>query len=52
VFPGDRKKIDIGDFYADYRLITEKLGWVPRTSLQTALTQTLAFYRGELARYL
>jgi UDP-glucose 4-epimerase len=52
VFPGDRKKIDIGDFYADYRLITEKLGWVPRTSLQAALTQTLAFYRRELARYL
>jgi UDP-glucose 4-epimerase len=52
VFPGDRKKIDIGDFYADYRLITEKLGWIPRTSLQAALTQTLAFYRRELAHYL
>jgi nucleoside-diphosphate-sugar epimerase len=52
VFPGDRKKIDIGDFYADYRLITEKLGWTPRTSLPDALTQTLAFYRGTLAQYL
>jgi len=52
VFPGDRKKIDIGDFYSDYRLITEKLGWVPRTTLPDALTQTLAFYRGTLAQYL
>jgi UDP-glucose 4-epimerase len=52
VFPGDRKKIDIGDFYADYRLIAEKLGWKPATSLQTALTHTLAYYRTELAHYL
>jgi len=50
-FPGDRKKIDIGDFYADYRLITEKLGWKPRVTLRTALTKTLAFYRKELAHY-
>jgi UDP-glucose 4-epimerase len=51
-FPGDRKKIDIGDFYADYRFITEKLGWKPRVTLRTALTKTLAFYRRELAHYL
>jgi UDP-glucose 4-epimerase len=51
-FPGDRQKIDIGDFYADYRLIVEKLGWKPGTSLQAALTQTLAYYRTALAHYL
>jgi len=51
-FPGDRQKIDIGDFYADYRLISEKLGWTPRVSLRTALTETLAYYRKELAHYL
>jgi len=51
-FPGDRKKIDIGDFYADYRLINEKLGWKPRVTLRRALIKTLAFYRKELARYL
>jgi len=51
-FPGDRQKIDIGDFYADYRLITEKLGWIPQTSLQAALTETLVYYRTELPRYL
>ena len=51
-FPGDRKKIDIGDFYADYRLITEKLDWKPGVTLHTALTKTLAYYRKDLAHYL
>lgn len=50
-YPADRKKIDIGDFYADYRLIQEKLGWTPRTSLRQALAKTLAFYRKELPHY-
>jgi UDP-glucose 4-epimerase len=51
-FPGDRKKIDIGDFYADYRLITKKLGWKPRTNLRMALAKTLTYYRKELGHYL
>jgi UDP-glucose 4-epimerase len=50
-YPADRKKIDIGDFYADYGRIAEKLGWRPRTSLRTALTRTLAYYRKELRHY-
>jgi UDP-glucose 4-epimerase len=50
-FPATRKKIDIGDFYADYSLIIAKLGWHPRTDLRTALTRTLAFYRKELRHY-
>lgn len=51
-FPGDRKKIDIGDFYADYRLISKKLGWRPCTELSSALAKTLAYYRKELRHYL
>lgn len=50
-FPTSRKKIDIGDFYADHGLIREKLGWRPRTSLVTALRRTLAYYHKELAHY-
>jgi UDP-glucose 4-epimerase len=50
-FPSDRKKIDIGDYYADDRLIRKKLGWKPRTDLRTALARTLAFYRSELRHY-
>lgn len=50
-FPADRKKIDIGDFYADHGLITAQLGWRPRTALRTALRRTLAYYRKELSHY-
>lgn len=50
-FPGERKKIDIGDYYADDRLIRKKLGWKPRTDLRTALEKTMAFYRKELRYY-
>lgn len=50
-FPAARRKIDIGDFYADYGLIQSKLGWRPRTSLATALGKTLAYYRKELRHY-
>lgn len=50
-FPATRKKIDIGDFYADHGLITAKLGWRPRTSLRTALGRTVGYYRKELRHY-
>ncbi len=50
-FPGERKKIDIGDYYADDRLIGRKLGWKPRTDLREALTRTVEFYRRELKHY-
>lgn len=50
-FPGERKKIDIGDYYADDRLIAKKLGWKPRTNLRAALEQIVEFYRAELRHY-
>ena len=50
-FPADRKKIDIGDYYADDRLIRKKLGWRPRTDLRTALARTVAYFRRELRHY-
>jgi len=50
-FPADRKKIDIGDYYADDRRIARKLGWRPRTDLRRTLAQTLAYYRKELKHY-
>ncbi|MCW5550089.1 MAG: NAD(P)-dependent oxidoreductase [Opitutaceae bacterium] len=50
-FPAMRKKIDIGDFYADHGLITAKLGWRPWTSLRTALGRTVGYYRKELWHY-
>jgi UDP-glucose 4-epimerase len=50
-FPPDRRKIDIGDYYADDRLVRRELGWRPRTDLRTALSDTLAFYGRELRFY-
>jgi len=51
-FPADRKKIDIGDFYSDWRLIESVLGWKPRTTIKQALARTVAYYRRELPHYL
>jgi UDP-glucose 4-epimerase len=50
-FPSERKAIDIGDYYADYRLIQGRLGWRPRVSLREGLARTLAFYRQEREHY-
>ncbi len=50
-FPADRKRIDIGDYYSDDRLIRSALGWEPRVSLEEGLARTLAFYRSHLDRY-
>jgi len=50
-FPADRKPIDIGDYYADYRLIQGRLGWRPTVSLRDGLLKTLEFYRAEREYY-
>ncbi|WP_448543101.1 NAD-dependent epimerase/dehydratase family protein [Roseiflexus sp.] len=44
-YPADRKPIDIGDYYGDYRRIQGRLGWRPRIGLREGLSHTIAFYR-------
>lgn len=44
-FPPERKAIDIGEYYSDYRLFRAKVGWVPRVPLQEGLVRTLAYNR-------
>jgi UDP-glucose 4-epimerase len=51
-FPEDRRKIDIGDFYADDTWLRNTLGWEHRTSLRTAVERTLEYYSHELRHYL
>ncbi len=51
-FPAARKKIDIGDYYCDWSLIKETLGWQPHTDERQGLRKTLEFYRKNSAKYL
>ena len=50
-FPAERKRIDIGDYYADDSLFRSALGWKPQVSLRDGLARTLAFYREHLKHY-
>ncbi len=44
-FPEERKRIDIGDYYADYSKIKEVLGWEPKVTLREGLAKTVEYYR-------
>lgn len=50
-FPDDRKTIDIGDYYADFRKIDKSLGWTPKIKLEQGLKETLEYYRVNHAHY-
>lgn len=51
-WPEEKKKIDVGDFYADFSLIKKELGWYPKTGLDKGLTKTIDFYRERLSQYI
>jgi UDP-glucose 4-epimerase len=50
-FPPERKRIDIGDFYADTAKAHATLGWSPRVGLREGLADTVAFYRRHREHY-
>jgi UDP-glucose 4-epimerase len=50
-FPADRRRIDIGDYYADDSRL-RALGWQPRVDLREGLGRSLAYYREHLAHYI
>ena len=50
-FPANRKAIDIGDYYSDFKKIQHTFGWTPRTPLREALVKTLDFYKANLRQY-
>ncbi len=50
-FPAERRRIDIGDYYADDRLFRGVTGWRPRVPLGIGLARSLAYFREHLAHY-
>ncbi len=50
-FPRARKRIDIGDYFADDRKYRTALGWQHETTLPVALARTLGFYRQHWEKY-
>jgi UDP-glucose 4-epimerase len=51
-FPEDRRPIDIGDYYADYRKIQTALNWSPLLNLEAGLAKTLEYYYQFIREYL
>jgi UDP-glucose 4-epimerase len=44
-FPPERKAIDIGDYYSDFSLITNELGWQPKVELKEGLIRSIDYYK-------
>jgi UDP-glucose 4-epimerase len=51
-FPADKKRIDIGDYYGDFRKFTDVTGWQPTTALRSGFAQMIAYYKQNSGRYL
>ena len=50
--PKNWASIEIGDFYASYAKIKEKLSWAPEVNIERGLEKTISFYREHLKEYL
>ena len=50
-FPDDRKLIDIGDYYGDYRRFAAATQWQPAVGLHEGLDRSLAFFRTHSKEY-
>lgn len=44
-FPEERKAIDIGDYYADYRLFNSLIGWNPDINLEEGIARTVDYFK-------
>ena len=51
-FPEDRKSIDIGDFYGDYKKMKQELGWSPKVTFRKGIERTLSYYKKNINDYL
>jgi nucleoside-diphosphate-sugar epimerase len=51
-FPPERKRIDIGDYYADDGAFRAATGWRPAVGLEDGLRRSLAYFRDHFPKYL
>jgi UDP-glucose 4-epimerase len=51
-FPAERKRIDIGDYYADDSAFRSAAGWAPRIPIAEGLKLSLDYFRRNLVEYL
>ena len=51
-WPADKKRIDIGSFYADSTRFRCAVGWEPRVTLRAGFAKTLEYYRRHASAYL
>ena len=50
-FPPEKKRIDIGSYYADYSKIKRELGWAPQISLKEGLRRTIRYFKRNIRHY-
>ena len=50
-FPAERKAIDIGDYYGEFSLIQNELGWQPKVGLREGLQRSLDYYQKNRSYY-
>ena len=50
-FPPERKRIDIGDYYADDGLFRRTTGWRPTVTIADGLKRSLDYFRAQFKEY-
>jgi len=51
-FPEQLKAIDIGDYYSNFNIIRDELGWSPKVELKVGLLASLKYYKENINYYL
>jgi UDP-glucose 4-epimerase len=50
-FPEETKRIDIGDYFADYSRFRTHVGWEPQIGVREGLEQTVHYYEQHRHQY-
>lgn len=50
-WPDDKKKIEVGDYYASFDKIKNLIGWEPKVSFEEGLKETVEFYKKNKDKY-